>query len=64
MGKQNVNKIKNDIFLVLLVINDFEFILIKISLICVPKGAVDPPLVETIAWHRTGDKPLSEPMMT
>ena len=29
-----------------------------------PKGSIDiiPALVEIIAWHRQGDKPLSEPM--
>ena len=38
---------------------------IKISLKFVPKGPINniPALVQTIAWHRPGDKPLSEPMM-
>ena len=37
----------------------------KISLIFVPKGAIDnrPALVQIMAWHWTGDKPLSEPRM-
>ena len=32
----------------------------------VPKGPIDnkPALVQMIAWCRTGDKPLFEPMMT
>ena len=31
----------------------------------VPKGSINniPALVQVIAWHRPGDKPLSEPMM-
>ena len=31
----------------------------------VPKGPINniPALVQIMAWHRTGDKPLSEPMM-
>ena len=37
---------------------------IKISLKFVPKGPINniPSLVQIIAWHRSGDKPLSEPM--
>ena len=39
---------------------------IKISLKFVPKGPINniPALVQIMAWRRTGDKPLSEPMMT
>ena len=31
-----------------------------------PKGPIDnnPALVQVIAWHQIGDKPLSEPMLT
>ena len=41
-------------------------ILIKISLKFVPNGLIDniPALVQIMAWDRTGDKPLSEPMMS
>ena len=41
------------------------WISIKIWLKFVPEGAIDniPALVEIMAWHRPGDKPLSEPMM-
>ena len=41
-------------------------ILIQISLNFVSKGPVDNELdlVQIMAWHRTGDKPLSEPMLT
>ena len=39
--------------------------LIKFSLNFVPKGQVNniPILVQIMAWHRSGDKPLSELMM-
>ena len=38
---------------------------IEISLKFVPKGPIDniPALVQTMAWRRPGDKPLSEPVM-
>ena len=38
----------------------------KKSLKFVPKGPINntPALVQIMAWPRTGDKPLSEPMMT
>ena len=40
-------------------------IFIQFSLTFVPKGPINnkPALVQIIAWHRPGDKPLSEPMM-
>ena len=40
-------------------------ILIKISLKFVPKGPINnnPALVQIMVWRRSGDKPLSEPMM-
>ena len=40
-------------------------ILMKISLNFVPKGPINniPALVQIMAWRRSGDKPLSEPMM-
>ena len=39
---------------------------IKISLKFVPKGPIDnkSALVQVMAWCRTGDKPLPEPMLT
>ena len=42
------------------------WILIEISLKFVPKGTIDnmQALVQVMAWHRTGDKPLLEPMVT
>ena len=38
---------------------------IRISLKFIPKGPINniPALVQIMAWHRPGDKPLSEPMM-
>ena len=40
-------------------------ILIQISPKFVPKGPIDnkASLVQVMAWHRTGAKPLPEPMM-
>ena len=41
------------------------WISIKISLKFVPKGPINniPALIQIMAWCRSGDKPLSEPMM-
>ena len=38
----------------------------QISLYFVPMGQIDnkPALVRVMVWHRTGDKPLLEPMLT
>ena len=46
--------------------NEKLCIFIKISLNFVPKGPIDnnPALVQIMAWHQIGDKPLSEPMLT
>ena len=40
-------------------------IFIRISLNFVPKGPFDnkSALVQVMAWHQTGDKPLPEPML-
>ena len=45
-------------------LNENVSISIKISLKYVPKGPINniPALVQIMAWRRTGDKPLSEPM--
>ena len=47
-------------------LNENVRILIVISLKCVPKGPIDnnSALVQVMAWLRTGDKPLPEPMVT
>ena len=46
-------------------LNENMNILIKISLKFVPNGSIYniPALVQVMAWCRSGDKPLSEPMM-
>ena len=46
-------------------LNENVCIMIKISLNFVPKGPINsvPALVQTMAWSRPGEKPLSEPMM-
>ena len=46
-------------------LNESDKILIHISLNLVPRSQIDskPSLVLVMAWRRTGDKPLSEPMM-
>ena len=46
-------------------LNENLSIFIKISLKFVPNGPINniPALVQIMAWHRSGDKPLSEPMM-
>ena len=46
-------------------LNENVWIPIKISLKFVPKGSINyiPALVQIMTWRRTGDKPLSEPMM-
>ena len=47
-------------------LNENDGILIQISVKFVPDGPIDnnPALVWIMAWRRTGDKPLSEPMLT
>ena len=46
-------------------LNENVKISIKISLKFVPEGPINniAALVQMMAWHRPGDKPLSEPMM-
>ena len=55
------DNILNCIFL-----NENDRILIQISLKYVPKSQINskPELVQVMAWCRTGNKPLPEPMMT
>ena len=57
--RQNGRRFKH-IFL-----NENVRISIQISLTFVPKGPINniPALVQTMSWRRSGDKPLSEPMM-
>ena len=46
-------------------LNENVWISIEISLKFVPKGPINniPALVRIMAWRRSGDKPLSEPIM-
>ena len=47
-------------------LNENDRIPIQISLKLVLRSPIDnkPALVQVMAWRRTGDKPLPEPMMT
>ena len=47
-------------------LNENDRIQIQILLKDVPRSRIynKPTLVQVMAWRRTGDKPLSEPMMT
>ena len=47
-------------------VNEKFCIVILIQLKFVPKGPIDnnSALSQVMAWRRTGDKPLSEPMLT
>ena len=49
-----------------IILNENVRISIKISFKFVPKGPIDnkSALVQVMAWRRTGDKPLPEPMLT
>ena len=46
-------------------LNENVIISMKIPLKFVPKAPIinNPALVQIMAWHQSGDKPLSEPMM-
>ena len=62
--RQNGRHFPDDIFKCIF-LNENAWIPIKISLKFVPKGPINkiPSLVQITAWRRSGDKPLSEPMM-
>ena len=47
-------------------LNENDNILIEISLKLVPRSPINnkSALVQVMAWHQTGDKPLPETMMT
>ena len=47
-------------------LNENDKVPIQISLKLVPGGPIDdkPAMVQVMTWRRTGDKPLSEPMMS
>ena len=62
---QNGRHFADNIFKCIFLNEKFD-ISIRISLKFVHKGPIDnkPALVQVMAWRRTGDKPLSEPMLT
>ena len=62
--RQNGRHFADDIFKCIF-LNENAWISIKISLKFVPQGPINniPALVQIMAWRRSGDKPLSEPMM-
>ena len=62
--RQNGRHFPDNIFKCIF-LNENVKILIKISLKIVPKCPINniPALFRIMAWHRPGDKPLSEPMM-
>ena len=57
-------KITDDIFKS--IFNESVWTSITISLKFIPKGPIDykSALVQVVAWHRTGEKPLPESMLT
>ena len=63
-SRQNGPHFANDIFKCIF-LNKNVWIPIKISLKIVPKGPINniPALVQIMAWHRPGNRPLSEPML-
>ena len=62
--RQNGRHFADDIFKCIF-LNENVWIQIEISLKFVPKGPINnnPSLVQIMAWCRSGDKPLSEPMI-
>ena len=64
-SRQNIRHFAHNVFKCNF-LNENVWIPIKISLKFVPKGPINniPALVQIMAWRQTGDKPLSEPMMT
>ena len=62
--RQNGRHLSDDTFKRIF-LNENVIILIKISLKFVPYGPINniPSLVQIMAWHLSGNKPLSEPIM-
>ena len=65
MPRQNGRHFPADIFKCIFLNENIIWISIKISLKFVPKYLINniPAFVRLMAWRRTGDKPLFEPMM-
>ena len=62
--RQNGRHFRDDIFKRIF-LNENVWIPVKISLNYIPTGPINniPTLVQIMAWRRSADKPLSEPMM-
>ena len=62
--RQNGRHFPDDIFKCIF-LDENVWIPIDISLMFVPRGSIynNPALFQIMAWRRSGDKPLSEPMM-
>ena len=62
---QNGHRFTDDTFRYIF-LNDKICTLIKISLKCILRDPIEnnPALVSMMTWRQTGDKPLSEPMLT
>ena len=62
--RQNGRHFVNDSFKCIF-LNENVWMLLHISLKFVPEGSIKniPALVQIMAWHQWGNKPLSEPMM-
>ena len=62
--RQNGRRFAGDVFKYIF-LNENVWISLKISLKFVPKVPINniPALVQILAWRRSGDKPLSEPMV-
>ena len=62
--RQNGRRFADDTFKHIF-LNEYVRTSIKISLKFVPKGPINnnPALVQIMAWRRSGDEPLSEPVM-
>ena len=63
-SRQNGRHFADDIFKRIF-FNENVWISIQISLKFIPKGSINkiPALFQVMAWRRSGDKPLFEPMM-
>ena len=61
LPRQNARNFRDDIFKCIFTNKKFLY-LIQISQKCDPQGQINNKTVGTMVWHRTGDKPLPEPM--
>ena len=66
LSLDEMDAILADNFKCIFFLNEKDRILIRISLKFVSRSLIDnkPALAHVMAWRRTGDKPLPEPMLT